>query len=289
MRQWEIDRIRDIGVGALRSAYQTHEQLGDSGKIKVKKNQYGETALRGDVECEGAVIESVRASGLPLRIISEEHGTVDLTSNPEFIGILDGIDGTKEYVEKGSLGRYGTMFGIFEGLNPKYEDYIFNSSMEHPKKRLFFSSRGGGAFVSGVDGNERPINTSNMKKLDRKALIYCDFDSGFSETDLYEKTFLSKMRDFNLAEHYASQTHYVGVASGEAALALEFTRKGNLEIAVGFGLVKEAGGGIVDIEGRDLGGMRYLEFGQGEKEHIPIIIACTNELVGELVKYLRNN
>ncbi len=289
MQQWEIDRIRDIGVKALRSAYQTHEQLGDSGKSKVKKNQYGEMALRGDIECESAVIESVKASGLPLRIISEEHGTIDLARDPEFIGVLDGIDGTKEYVEKGRNGRYGTMFAIFEGTNPKYEDYIFNGSMEHPKKRLFFSYREGGAFVSGSDGNASQIRTADIRELDRKALIYCDFDSGFSETDLYEKTFLSKLRGFNLVEHYASQTHYVGVASGEAAVALEFTRKGNLEIAVGFGLVKEAGGGIVDIEGRDLGEMRYLEFGQGEGEHIPIVIACTNELGVEVAKYLSGN
>jgi fructose-1,6-bisphosphatase/inositol monophosphatase family enzyme len=43
-------------------------------------------------------------------------------------------------------------------------------------------------------------------------------------------------------------------------LALECTRKGNLEIAVAYGLIREAGGVMTTADGEDLGPKGYQTF-----------------------------
>lgn len=68
-------------------------------------------------------------------------------------------------------------------------------------------------------------------------------------------------------------------------MALECTRKGNLEIAVAYGLETEAGAVIVDMKGEDIGDKRYLDFGQ--KEQLPIITASTQDLALRLIDHIK--
>lgn len=75
------------------------------------------------------------------------------------------------------------------------------------------------------------------------------------------------------------------VAEGLADFALECTRKGNLEIAAAYGLIKEAGGAMVDLEGNDISDQKYLVF--GTKENVPIITAATAKLAQKLVIFLK--
>ena len=44
----------------------------------------------------------------------------------------------------------------------------------------------------------------------------------------------------------SSAIAYVDIATGEAHINLEYTRKDNLEIAVAYGLLKEAGAVLID-------------------------------------------
>lgn len=56
-----------------------------------KKNQFEETALKVDIECEKAILDFLKEAGVPIRVISEEYGQVGITENPRYLGILDGI------------------------------------------------------------------------------------------------------------------------------------------------------------------------------------------------------
>ena len=68
---------------ALRRAYEVHENLGSRGEELIQKNQFGETALRIDIEAEEAVINVLKENNIPIRIISEEHGQIDIMPNPK--------------------------------------------------------------------------------------------------------------------------------------------------------------------------------------------------------------
>jgi len=276
--------IESIGITALKKAQKVIEALGEDGRRKVRSNIHGEISLLADIEAEKAVISTLKEQSLSIKIISEEHNIVEFGANPKFLGILDGIDGTKEYEREGENKRYGTMFAIFAGTNPNYSDYIFSGIMEHPTKRLFFASKHNGAFVI-KDNSKSKIRASNKKELDNKTKIYYHkgIEKTFSLNNNY-KSLLSKLKRFNLMDMYAAETKYVDIASGKADLALEFTRKRNLEIAVGYGLIKEAGGVLYDVKGKDIGQYEYLEFYQDK--HVLLIVASTKELAKDIIKNL---
>lgn len=280
----DADKLVELGIKALENAYKVHEELGDKGLESVQKNPHGDTSLVGDIEAEKAVINTFREANIPLRIISEEHGQIDLSDNPQFLAVLDGLDGTSVYKTEKGKGRYGTMFGIFSNLDPTYDDYIFSGVMEHSSKKLYYAVKNKGGFLI-INGKEYPLNCSSIKKL-KDSKIYADefFDGNRNVTFIYD-TYLSKLKENTFLHSNSSAIHYVDLANGKADLVLEGTRKGNLEIAVAYGLVNEADGVIVTIDGTTIAKKKYLVLGQDN--YIPIISASTMELAQELIRKIQ--
>lgn len=276
----ERQRIVGIALDALLATRQLHDRLGVAGEETVQKNQFGETALRIDVESEKTIIEAFRKSGLPIRIVSEEHGITSLSENPEFLAVLDGLDGTKTYREQRGAGRYGTMLGIYSGNHPKYEDYLFGGVAEHGLNRLIFASKGNGAFIRQQE-RDTPIKTSGLKGIDNQTKYGVDEYFEFNR-NLY----LPVLQRAKQIREFSAESRYVDVAAGDADLGLESSRKGNLEIAAAYGIIREAGGVIVDENGKDIGSQEYERFGQDSQ--IPIITAATPELAQQLVELIRN-
>ena len=277
-------QLEEIAVQALKESNRVIKSLGAGASEHLKHpNQFGEVKERGDVEAEKAVIDTLRKAKVPIRIYSEEHGLVDAGTNPQYLGVLDGLDGPPS-----NKNRYGTMFGIFSNTNPKYGDYLFSGIMEHNPQRLFFVSRGKGSFVISADGKRQPIHCSKNTKLDRKSTrIYADvvFDEAMNSTFIRD-TFLSKLRGFDVNYLLSSAAHYADLASGQVDLVLECTRKLNLEIAASFGLVNEAGGVMLANDGTNLYNKKYLQFGQ--TTYIPVITASTKELAGQLINHIKD-
>lgn len=276
-------RLKHIAVTALMQAYHVHEQLGAAGEEPIWKNQHGEMALQADIEMERAVIDVFRHHHIPIRIVSEEHGVVDVDGPPQYLGILDGLDGSAVYKKARGKARYATMLGIFSNLHPTYEDYVFSGIMEHPTARLFSATKGVGSFVTRLaEEVSVPIHCSNMAVL---AKVHGYIDDYW---DVNRETFGPLKRQFGLTHSGSSAVHYADLACGNADVVLECTRKGNLEIAVAYGLVREAGGTVVTLDQESLGPQQYFLFGQ--HKHIPHIAAATAELarcVALSLKYAR--
>ena len=272
-------QFQQIVPDCLYRASSVHDKLGKAGEELVQKNQFGETALRADIDCEEAILNFLRQTEVPIRVISEEHGQVDVRKNPRFLGILDGLDGSEEYKKGRGERRYGTMFGIFNTLNPSYKDYLVSGIMEHSTGRLFLAVKNQGAFV--IEGGEkRPIKTSGKTVFDEDIIIYED-----NYFEINRKIFSQKTQGYRVHYIRSSAVCYADVTAGTADLALECTRKNNLEIAVAFGLVTEAGGVMIDLKGISLSEKKYLDFGQ--KQQLPIITAATKELAEEFLAHLK--
>lgn len=273
-----MERLKQIAVAGLQKAFEIHQSLGAEGEELVQKNQFGETALRVDIEAEKAILDFLRQANIPIRVISEEHGTTEIADNPIYLGILDGLDGSNVYKKERGKGRYGTMFGIFDSTAPSYKDYLVSGVMEHSTGRLFIASKNGGALV--MHGSDTiPIRSSGRTVFDKQTKIFID-----EYFELNRETFSKKLISFQTHYGGCSAVYYVDVASGAADMALECTRKGNLEIAVAYGLEKEAGAVMVDLGGEDIGDKKYFDFGQ--KEQFPIITASTRELALGLIEYI---
>ena len=125
-----------------------------------------------------------------------------------------------------------------------------------------------------------PIHSSSRTQLDPAAQIYID-----EYFEVNRETFSKKLKGFNTHYGGSSAVYYADVASGAADLALECTRKNNLEIAIAYGLEMEAGAVMVGLDGASLGDKKYLEFGQ--KEKVPIITAATRELAERLLEHIK--
>lgn len=268
-----------IAKAALWNAYRVHQDLGDAGLEPMPSNQFGEVAVRGDIEAEKAVIETFRKHAVPIRFISEEHGTTDLVQEPRFLGVLDGLDGSTVYKRARGTGQYGTMLAILANTDPTYNEYLFNGIMEHCGARLFWARKGGGAFVT-AGNTDMALRNSGRMRLDKNARLMID-----EYWDFNKNTFTERLVDFRTENLVSTAAHHMQVLEGKADAVLECTRKGNLELAVAYGLHSESTGCMVDFEGSDIGSQRYHVFGQ--EKHIPIISAASPELAEDIIRAVK--
>lgn len=283
MERIEQENLREVCIEAAQAAFNAHEQLGEEGKREKATNVFGERTLVADWECEEAVINIFKKHKIPVRIISEEHGEVTIGENPKYLAVLDGLDGTYQYKRDVADDdrRYGTMFAIFRGTDPKYQDAIVSFIMEHPTKRLFMAINSKGAYAI-ENGKKKLIGTSGATAIDQNLRIFAGEPEGYQGPKFSEK-----LGQFHSTHPNASSRCYADLASGEVDAVYETTRKRNLELAAAYLLVTEAGGAMITEDGEDLGDQNYLTYGQGKGEYKGIISASTLELakdVRQLVK-----
>lgn len=271
-----LEQIAEIGISALTAAYSKVKMLGKVGIEPVQNPTHRfandpSVIFRGDIEAEKAVISSLREAQLPIRVISEEHGETDITEHPEYLGILDGIDGSKLYKE-GKPG-YATMFAIFASVSPAHDDYLFSGIMDHASGNLFFATIGRGAGVMTVPDKKTPlparIDTSQKMTFDKDAHVYLHRRA---------KAFFKKLDDSQCSELACCSLAFTDIVLGKSHLIVELARKDNLEQAIAYGLITEAGGAMVTADGKSIGGKRYFEFIQ---EKNAVIITSANKLLAE--------
>lgn len=276
----EIDKVKKIGNLALERACKIVQELGASGIEPVHKNQFGDIALRGDVEAEKTILDVLRKNKLQIEVVSEEHGITFIGDNPLYLGMLDGIDGSGVYKRERATGRYGTMFAVYKGTDPTYDDYLYGGIVEHVSGKLYFASKGGGSWVI-ENGTQERLNCSRSIQLDNKSRLYADtnFDEVF-KTHIVSN-FFRRLGDYDFKCMRSSAIHYADLSAGSVDGVIEVTRKGNLEIAVAFPLIKEAGGAMIDENGQSLAGKKYNEFGQ--KDHLIVVSAATSNLANDIL------
>ncbi|HXK35720.1 MAG TPA: inositol monophosphatase family protein [Candidatus Paceibacterota bacterium] len=267
----ELPYLQVIMIEALQRAYRVHQDLGATGMDVVQKNQFGETALRVDVEIEKAIIAFLQARQVPLRLISEEHGTIDIVSAPRFLGILDGLDGSNRYQAGRGIEKYGTMFGIFLNSDPVYDDYVCSGIMEHSTCSLFIATKSKGAGVIGRDGRHTVLKVSGHREMNSHTRVYLN-----RYWEVCRDLFETKVRGSIVSDPRAYSTYFSDLASGVVDLVITSTGKNNLEIAIGYGLVKEAGGEIFDIDCCPLADKKY--FGFAQDVHVPILVSANFDL-----------
>lgn len=269
-----LEQITEIGISALTAAYSKVKMLGKEGIEPVQNPNHRfandpSVIFRGDIEAEKAVLSSLREAQLPIRVISEEHGETDITPSPIYLGILDGIDGSKLYKE--GMSGYGTMFAIFSGVNPRHDDYLFSGIVDQVSGKILFAAKGGGAQVTSAEGQKNvpgeSLQTSQKTSFDALAHVYLHRRA---------KAFFKKLDDSQCTGLSCCSLAFADIVLGKSHLIVELARKDNLEQAIAYGLITEAGGAMVTADGKSIGGKRYLEFIQ---EKNAVIITSANKLL----------
>ena len=288
----EAKCMQDVVIRALREVYRQHKKLGEEGKKYLEeKNWVGQKTLVADWEAEEAIINSLLELDEPIFVVSEEHGKFNLSyGDSKYLAVMDGIDGSFAY--RFGRGPYATSFAIFKGGNPKYEDYLASGILEHPSGRIFVASKNGGSFII-EDGRKIAIGTSEEPLKFKNSRIYVD--GYFDVNNAHFSRNLGKFKELYVGTQYkwaGSDITYTRLAQGHdeegnpVSAVCECTRKGNLEIAAAVGLIEEAGGVVLTLDGESLAQRRYLSFGQGRRDRIPYIAAANEEVGRQLIDYL---
>lgn len=284
----ELHTFIDHCQTALRSTYDIFTSLGVRGIEPAQVNVFGDMALRGDVACEEAIIAYFEKHQVPVRITSEEHGITDIVENPMYLVTLDGIDGSmryKTYFEGDADARFGTILAAFSSIDPNYNDYVCAGSLEHPHGLLYFCEKDKGVWQEDLStGTRTHIHTSSQDSFTPSTRIYIDSNPHIAHYALLEELFITPLQAHTLICLLSSAAHYADLAAGRVDLVLECTRKGNLEIAYGYAMTREAGGVMLTLQGADMGPLSFLRYGQDAS--LPTIAASQYALAKECLNFL---
>ena len=212
--------------------------FGEVEKLQVSQKGPGDFVTASDKKVEKIIIEELQFARPDHGILSEEIGEVK--GKNEFRWIIDPIDGTSNFL-------HGIPHFCISIALEKEKEIISGLVFDPIKNELFFSEKKKGAFL-----NNQKIRTSGQSKLNGSLFL----TGGPKAT--------SKIKEKILDEYIAisKKTNSPIRKSGSAALDMAFVASGRCEaywqrdvnywdIAAGIILVKESGGFINDLNGKN--------------------------------------
>jgi myo-inositol-1(or 4)-monophosphatase len=247
-----LEVLRDIGTRLL-------------GEIKPGAPSISEAALpRGaagdathplDAKAEEIIIRGLEASGLPLSVISEEAGFVELNGGGGKSVLVDPVDGSRNAAA--GIPFYCSSIAVSEGNRLRDVELAYIVNLANGDE--FWAEKGGGAFKNG----ER-VSTQRDDILRLVA-----FDAHVPGKEIPRlMPLLSLTRKARCLGSTALALAYL--AAGGASVFVVPSLSRSFDFAAGWLLVREAGGIFTDIRGRDVGGV------EAGLEHISTILASAN-------------
>ncbi|MBI4149345.1 hypothetical protein HY491_02775 [Candidatus Woesearchaeota archaeon] len=273
-----------IGLAALQKAYARQLELLADGTINgfVKTNSQGDRAMVGDIESESVVIDYLKEQKFPCRIIAEEHRTINLAPSPQYLVILDGIDGSSG-MRANPKSRCGTIIAIAPNLNPRYNEFIFAGITEFATRRIVYAIKGKGAYLLQAETARRIMRQPHHGQLRIEVdnpQHWPDYASEMGANlggifDLTRRTFSDKLRGrFPIKGVASSGAMCIDLVLGEADIIGGVIAKGVFEPPAEYVLIHEIGGVLTDMRGNDIGNEYWLTYGRPLS---PLIRAASSE------------
>jgi myo-inositol-1(or 4)-monophosphatase len=209
----------------------------DIGTLTVKSKNFNDFVSEVDIAAERAIIDTLKDAYPTHGFLGEESGP---TSNEsDFIWIIDPLDGTTNFLH--NFPQYCVSIAL------QHKGEITQAVIYEPNRNdLYTATKGRGAFL-----NDKRIRVSKCDKL-QESLIGTGFPfRDFKHLDTYMSMFKSMLQKTT------------GIRRpGSAALDLAYVANGSLDgfweiglspwdIAAGGLLVREAGGIISNLNGKD--------------------------------------
>jgi myo-inositol-1(or 4)-monophosphatase len=218
--------------------------LAESTKLTGEINQYGDKTLLLDLKAEDAIIEVIRQLDTPMMILSEEQGLIMPEDRPEYVAVIDPIDGSAN-IERGiplcSIGISAV----------RYSDKMTTDDAEISIIESVFSDE---TFIAekglGVKRNGKTVRVADSIPLEKTIISYDTKKSGD------ESFLMSSMRVIrgvhDIRRSASNLLDLCWVASG--ALNAMVDMRGMLPIVhvSGTHMVLEAGGYVAEVDGKRL-------------------------------------
>ena len=243
---------------------------GRGGEV-VKEKSDGDVTRNIDLVIEDLVKKRTMSIGLPVQFISEECGVLDLSPSPDFVLVLDPIDGTDMAVRGYPLCSVSLSLHHRDTMKP-----IIAVIGDIFQKKLYYASEKG-AFVISRDKVVmlRPANTKQME--DAMLVSYAAKPyrllSLLNQRELIEKV--------KLLFNYGGPMDIARVGAGTVDAFIEFDKGFKIiDYAAGIFIAKMAGAVVTDLNGTEIKLPRDLEHRQ------KLLASCSEQLHQEILSSL---
>lgn len=220
------------------------ENLDKASDYTGNQNRYGDKTLVLDIKAEEEIIRIIRESGVTFNFLTEEQGYFELSDSPEYLAIIDPIDGSSNLERNIQLCSSGICIVPFsESLTTDDAEISVVASIF--SRETFVAVKG-----KGVTKNGKQVQTSKLKQL-KDAII------SYDTNQLWNREFTNSSNRVLRAVKDIRRT-------ASNLLDLCWTASGSLEAMVdmrgvlpivhlsGTHMVFEAGGYVIDNNGNRL-------------------------------------
>jgi myo-inositol-1(or 4)-monophosphatase len=235
---------RDLTKAAKAARIAILANLAEATELTGDTNQYGDKTLLLDKKAEDAIIESIHQLNMPMMILSEERGLIVPEGKPEYLAVIDPIDGSAN-IERGiplcSIGISAVHFS--EAMTTDDVEISIIESVF--SKETFIAEKG-----QGVRRNGKTIRVADPIPLERSIISYDTKKSGNEAFLVSSMRVLAGVHDIRRSA--SNLLDLCWVASG--ALNAMVDLRGMLPIVhvSGTHMVFEAGGFVMGKDGRRL-------------------------------------
>lgn len=238
----------------------------------IGKGASGDTTRRADKIAEETIIDLVRNEGLCTKIVSEEGGIKSLCREPEYLLIVDPLDGSMNYLSK--IPYAAVSLAISRINKPFYRD-VLAGAVANIFLRETYSFDQEHVYIDNVVLTKKDLSppTSDI------VIVYTKTPSLFSILKEFFKTYLPNGR-LRVLGSASLELVYTGLNR----ISLFINDMGslrNLDIVAAIGFAERLGKKIVDIHGNK------LFFRIDSIERIKSIVAGCNDLVEKFIEFTK--
>lgn len=231
-----MDEFLDFSINIAKKAGKLlMDYYNSQDDLNISYKEDNSILTKADVESEKLIVDAIKKEFPSHSILAEEGDKLDMDS--EYTWCIDPLDGTTNFSIHYPF--FCVSIALFKQIKPIIGVIYFPSQDE-----LFYAKKGGGSYL-----NDRPIKVSSESAFNRAIVA---FSNSRREQDikLISKIFLELRLLKQKLRHF-----------GSAALELAYTACGRIsgflsigtnmwDIAAGMILIKEAGGKITTLSGK---------------------------------------
>ena len=213
------------------------EKFGKLDSYKVKEDQ-SNIVTKADVDSEMTIVEIIGKKFPDHNIIAEETGYKDKNSN--FTWIIDPLDGTSNF--SAGIPWFGILICVLKNNKP------LMAGIYLPFYNLLYFAEIG----KGTTKNGEKISVSKESDLKNVLMAYSlDYSEDISKTEKESKIITKIVNNIRNLRATNSVVDFCYTADGRLGGCINQTTK-IWDIAAPYLIIKEAGGIVTDIDGKDI-------------------------------------
>ncbi len=258
------DNIREI-VEEVREEIIRHLNDKEIRRRLYKKD--GDVTWKIDIFANELLINKLKDYDIPCSIVSEENERINLVEEPEYVIIIDPLDGSYNFVSNIPFASISVAVSRYK-RNATMKDIFYSIVSNIFKDETFEARKGIGSYL-----NKSRIFIEEKSSEDLTGVVYTD------DVDKVSKL-LRQYKRIRILGAASLEISYI--ASNRLDFFVDIRNHlRNVDIAAAYLILKEAGGYIVDLNGKEFD----CEINRIRK--ISLICSRSEEICRRILKYVR--